>query len=748
MICGGLALLTLTTFAGVTDLGFVWDDEEYVTSNQAIANGVDGDAVLWAFTAGHSANWHPVTWLSHALDVELFGLEPAGHHRTSLLIHMHSAMLLFLVLRRMTGSVWSSAAVAAVFAVHPLRVESVAWVSERKDVLSVLFFLATLGAYAWYVRRRSVARLVVALVLFALGLMSKQMLVTLPFVLLLLDVWPLGRLPLPWLGGGGDQMEPDRGADARAPQSPWKVVAEKLPFMALAAAGAVVATVAQARGGAVGSFEAFPLASRLGNAVVSTVAYIGKLFWPRELAVIYPYRIDVPWWQVALAAAVLLAATIWAIRSLPTRPYVAVGWFWYLGTLVPVIGLVQVGEQAMADRYTYIPGIGLLILVCWLVPDLLRRFEIAPAALASAVAVVVAALAVLTDRQIEHWKSNEALFTHALEVTSGNTLAHVNLGMERVRQGRLEDAVPHFRAAVEIDPDHALAHNNLGMAALRQGVVDQAVVHLEKAVSGESGQAMYRVNLAMALAASGDLERAREQFGQARRLDPRGSHAEHELGTLMYRLGTTLLQQKQLKGCEVLLTGATRLQAELPGAFVGLGHASLAAGDVTAALGHYERAVALNPDPDQEVFGYGRSLPAQAHFGYGHTLAAVGEAAAAAVEYRAALELMPDMVDAASGLAWVLATSADDAVRDAQEAAGWASEACRLSGNRDPKALDALAAAHAAAGRFDRAVEVAGAAASAARAVGREALARAIEQRIAGYRERRPYREQAVNLAE
>lgn len=494
------------------------------------------------------------------------------------------------------------------------------------------------------------------------------------------------------------------------------------------------------------SLEVYPLVDRLQNAIVSYVAYVGKLIWPARLSPFYPFRFDVTLWQVGGAALALVAVSYWAIRSIRRRPYVAVGWFWYLVSLVPVIGLVQIGEQAMADRYTYIPGIGLLIVVCWLVRDLGRRRGGATAVVAVATAVVLIALALQTQAQVRYWRDDETLFRHAVGVTPDSSLAHLNLGRELVRQGRLEEAARHFRRTLEIRPDHDVAHNNLGMIALYDGRTERAIEHFERAVAINPGEVMYHANLAAALATARRFDESAEQFTEAVRLDPHGNVAVAGLASHMTSLGSIMFRRGRIGPATKLLDGAVVIDPDLLSARIGLGRASLANRRAEDALDQFKKAAELISGLHREPREHDRSITAQVYFSYGYALAAVGRAEAAAEQYREALRVQPGMPNAIVGLAWLLATTDDDGLRDPEQASSLAAEACRRTGNRNPKALDALAAAYAASGRFEDAVAVAQRAIVAA--AGRPALAEAIQRRADGYRTRTPYTEHALDLDE
>ncbi len=543
VVCAFLTAIVLVAFAPLLGNGFVnYDDPLYVTRNPMVRGGLTLGGARWAVTAVEASNWHPLTWLSHMLDCTLFGLDARGHHLTSLVLHAANAAMLFLALRRLTGALGPSAAVAALFAVHPLRVESVAWVAERKDVLSAFFGFLTLWAWARYTEAPGWRRYLAVLSAFALGLAAKPMLVTLPFVLLLLDYWPLQRSRIGNLADGGRRA------------SFATLVLEKVPLLALAAASAIVTVVAQGRGRTFRTLSDLPLLARLANAAVSLAAYIGKTLWPARLSVFYPHPGDgIPPWEAALAVLFLAGATAIAIRVAPRRPYVPVGWLWYLGTLVPVLGIVQVGEQAMADRYTYVPGVGLLIVVAWGAWDALgfpvgsRRDTETPVDslrrtpraswVAAAVAVAVAALGIATFRQCRVWRDSTSLFEHALRVTERNHTAHVNLGIALREQGRNAEAAAHFEEALRLRPDLPEARNGLGLALAAQGRLPEAMDEYRKILSVHPEFAPARTNLGAALTAQGRLAEAAEEYAAAIAIDPSSTDARSNLGVVLAMLG-------------------------------------------------------------------------------------------------------------------------------------------------------------------------------------------------------------------
>ncbi|OHE89167.1 MAG: hypothetical protein A3G75_16095, partial [Verrucomicrobia bacterium RIFCSPLOWO2_12_FULL_64_8] len=512
-----LIAATVVVYAPVRHFEFVtWDDPNYITENPHVQGGLTWQGALWALTTGDPPYWHPLTWLSHMLDVQVFGLNAGGHHLPNVLLHIGNAILLFGLLHWMTGALGRSAFVAGLFAFHPLRVESVAWVSERKDVLSTLFWMLTLWAYVSYARRPRRGRYLVVLLLFALGLMTKPMLVTLPFVLLLLDVWPLGRVSLKTGPGGGS------GWATLRDQRPvvLRLVREKLPLLALAVASSMVTFVVQERVGAIGELGARPWDLRLQNAMVSYVAYIGKMLWPAGLAAFYPYPRSLPAWQVVGSILGLIGVSVAVIRAARRCPYLPVGWLWYLGTLIPVIGLIQAGDQALADRFSYVPLVGLFIMVAWGIPELLARWRYRSIALPATAGLTLLACAISSWNQVQYWKSSMTLWTRTLNVTTGNYRAHHNLGLALAISGKGDEASAYFSEALRLKPDFAEAHNNLGSALANQGKFDQAIAHFSEALrfKPDSAEAHYRLGLALARLGKGD--QAIPHFSDAIRLKP------------------------------------------------------------------------------------------------------------------------------------------------------------------------------------------------------------------------------------
>ena len=523
VVCLGLVLAVLVVYWPLMNHDFInLDDNVYVTENPNVRSGFTKSGFIWAFTKPHSANWHPLTWLSHMLDCQLFGLNPGMHHLTNLLFHIANSLLLFAVFMRMTRALWQSAFVAVLFALHPLHVESVAWIAERKDVLSTFFWILTMWAYVRYAEQPRVNRYLAVVIFFVLGLMSKAMLVTLPFVLLLMDYWPLGRLQL--------GRRENKGKSGFHRLSFFHLVWEKAPLFVLAAISCVLTFIVQEQGGGVASSDEFPLQTRISNALVSYAVYMGKMIWPSDLAVFYPHPGIVPRWEVIAAGLLVASLSILCIRAVRTRPYLAVGWLWYLGTLVPVIGLVQVGNQAMADRYTYIPLIGLFIMFAWGVPDLLSKWRHRQALIVICTALILSAIMVCTWMQIRHWKDGISLFKHALNVTVNNHLAHNNLGLLLLNQGRANEAIMHYLKAIKIKPRWALAHYNMGVAKAGQRKFKEAIEYYSEAIKLNPSSPTAHNNLANVLLAQKRFDAAIAHYQEALRINPDYGNAHSNLG--------------------------------------------------------------------------------------------------------------------------------------------------------------------------------------------------------------------------
>jgi tetratricopeptide (TPR) repeat protein len=559
------------------------DDNEYVYENWHVQQGLTIGSAAWAVTSCYALNWHPLTWLSHMLDCQLCGVKPAGHHLTSLVLHAAAAIVLFLALRKMTSMLWPSAFVAAVFAIHPLRVESVAWVAERKDVLSGLFFMLTLHIYARYTERPSSwGRYVLLLTMFALGLTAKPMLVSTPFVLLLLDFWPLER----WQGAN---RAPAATSDCRFPSRSWKsLLIEKLPLFVLTAASCAVTLAAQRS--AIHTLEQRSFATRAANAVVAYVAYLAKMVWPTGLAAIYPLPKDPPSaWQVSAAASVLLGITAVCFALRRKRPYLLFGWLWYVGTLVPVIGLVQVGSQSMADRYTYLTQIGLCVSIAWAGADIAGVAPSWRGFLAAASALIIAALTICAWQQTSYWRDGESLWTHTLACTAENPLAENNLALVLSRHGRAEDAAAHYTEALRIKPDFAEAHNNFGLLLADRGQGDAAIKQFSEALDLKPSCAEAHFNLGRIWADRGKTENAIAEYRQALSIKPDYVEA-------FVNLGNNLADRGQAAEAIAALRKALEIWPGCADAHYNLANTLAGRGEPDEAIAHYRKAVEIKPD--------------------------------------------------------------------------------------------------------------------------------------------------------
>jgi tetratricopeptide (TPR) repeat protein len=641
-----LVALTLFVYLQVRHFDFVnWDDPSYLTENANVEAGLDWSNVRWALTTTHSPYWHPLTWLSHMLDVTMYGMDPGWHHVTSLILHIASTLLLFTTLTRMTRSPGSSAFVAAIFAAHPLHVESVAWLAERKDVLSTFFLFVTIWMYVRYVERPSTRRYAAVVAAYALALMAKPMVVTLPFVLLLLDVWPLARVPArhglthrtesPARTRNAGSKDPayigSKGPASIGPKGPasigWsRAIVEKLPLLVLALATSVATLIVQKQVGAVASLAALPLGARVVNALVGYLAYVWKTIWPTHLAAFYPFR-TYPTWEVALAAALIVTITIVATVYRKRWPYVFVGWLWYVVTVAPVVGLMQAGEQAMADRFMYVPMVGLLIIVAWGGRALLARAGLRTRAIGAIAVALVAACAVAARAQAAYWADSLTLWQHAARVTDANYVAvekigealrdrgqfdeaaanyeqalrlapanspiyvaaiQNSLGLVRIRQGRLDEAESHLAAAVRLNPAFAEAQNNYGNALAAQGKYDDAIAHYRAALAVAPAFTEALVGLGGSLVREGRPDDAAVQYREALRLDPQLPQAHNGLGSafsLQHRDDEAMAE----------FTRALELKPDLPSAHLNIAIVLLRRNDVAGARRHLDTALAIDP---------------------------------------------------------------------------------------------------------------------------------------------------------
>ena len=804
LACVLLSAVTLAAFWPIIHNDFVsYDDRDYVTENPHVLGGLTWANAGWAFQAGHAGNWHPLTWLSHMVDVQVFGLRPGWHHLISLLFHTANAVLLLVLLQRLTGAFWRSVCVAALFALHPLHVESVAWVAERKDVLSAFFLLLTLAAYARYAKVQSLKSKVqiqgigdgsqalehatrdtqhaqrstlhaprfylLSLFLFALGLMSKPMLVTLPAVLLLLDFWPLRRLHS---------------------TTTWSLVAEKVPFLAMSLASSVLTFLTQQSAGAVSSLDALSLGFRLSNALISYVRYAIQMLWPARLAVFYPLPHEWPAEWVIGAALVLAGLTVLALYRARKAPYLAFGWFWYLGMLVPVIGIVQVGQQALADRYTYLPLIGLFVAIIWSAAEIPARWPGTRSWLAVCAAAVIAVCAVLTWNQTGHWRNSASLFDHALAVTRDNAVAHNNLGVNLLDAGNLAAAEPHFAEAVRIKATYPDGLGNLGLCRAKQGHLEEAAELFQRSLKSKpTGSVHY--NYANLLSQLGELDQAEAHYQAALQLKPGMVEAWYNLGALEAKrgksqeaaqdyaaalrikpdyveahlsLGALLAGEKKLDEAIVQFQAAIQAAPDKADAHFNLAAALNAKGDFAGAATQFGEACRLRPEDIEARENLGLALlydgkmaeaarqfrevlrvrpDAQTHYHLGLALDAQGQAEESVVHYREAVRLRPNTPLYLNDLAWFLATNSKAQLRDGAEAVRLAEQACRLSGGKEARFWGTLDAAYAETGRFAEAMATAAKVREMALATSQPEIAQRAEERLALYRAGKPYRSSA-----
>jgi Flp pilus assembly protein TadD len=622
-----LFLTIISAYEQVRKNEFInFDDDVYVTHNLNVQDGLTLRSLPWSFTAMEASHWHPMTWISHMLDMELHGLSPGGHHTTSLLLHIINSVLLFLVLCRMTGTVWKSGFVAALFALHPLNVESVAWVAERKNVLSTLFWMVTIWAYIRYAERPGLGRYLLVLLSFALGLLSKPMLVTIPFVLLLLDYWPLNRFPSGH-SNGSDPLQPSNPGKSKASQSsPINLILEKIPLLILSVGSILLTILAAQRSETIGSLELYPLEIRIVNILASYAKYIWKMAWPHRLAVLYPYPTTVPLGEAIGPLLLLICITVLVIRLARSRPYLVVGWFWYLGTLVPVIGLVQAGIQSMADRYGYISLIGLFIMFTWIVSDISGRWRYRKVVLAVSGSVILFVFMIVTRIQVSHWKSSMTLFEHALRVTSDNSRIHNNLGITLIQQGKVHEAISQYKEALRIDPYFAIAHYNIGVALTEQGNVQEAIPHYNEALKIDPNYAAAHNKLGMIRFRQERYQEAFFHFSEALRLKP--GHAE-----VYINIGGSLAALDKVEEAIASYQEALRIKPGHFGAHYNLGNALVRQGRLSEAILHLRRCLQIRPDL------------ADAHLSLGKVYLLVGNRRAAMEEFQILKRLNPELAD-------------------------------------------------------------------------------------------------------
>jgi tetratricopeptide (TPR) repeat protein len=688
MVCLGLLAAIAAVYWPVARFDFInFDDPLYVTGNDHVKPGLTWDGLCWAFTTFNASNWHPLTWLSHMADCQLFGLQPGAQHLVNVLFHAANTVLLFVLLRNLTGARWRSGLVAGLFALHPLHVESVAWISERKDVLSTFFGFLSLLCYARYAQvsgargqrsevggQRSGINLLsfsywFALIFFALGLMSKPMLVTWPFVLLLLDWWPLKRV-------AGYKLKVTGSSTPNL-----QLLLEKIPFFALSAASSVVTFFAQRHGASVVPLEALPLGARLANAVIAPVRYLLKTIWPADLIVFYPYR-GWDWMAIAGAAFVLIGISIWAMRRAKSAPHLLMGWLWYLGMLVPVVGLVQVGGQSMADRYTYVPLIGVFIAVVWSV-----RFAPGKShALATALAVAILAICGgLSSVQVRYWRNSETLYGHALKVMPNNLVAHNNLGLAFSKEGRAADAIAEYLAVLKVRPDYAESRFNLGVAQVEQGQTADAIENFSAGLAIDPDNAEAHFSLGHALESQDRTNEAAAEYRAAMKLEPDYAEAHNSLASVLISEGQDEEALQELKT-------ALRLKPDYAEAHSNLAQLLAQQGKSNEAQAEREIAARLQPNRAETHFNLAVTLAVQgrlaaavpefqealrikpawpeAHYNLGTALAGLGRLAEATAEFQAAIRLKPDYADADNNLGVILLNQGqiDEAIRQFQAA--------------------------------------------------------------------------------
>lgn len=695
-----LAIGTLAVYWPARQFEFInYDDQDYVYGNPMVMRGLTAEGVRWAFTTRFAANWHPLTWLSHMLDCELYGARPGAHHMMNVLLHTLATAALFFALLRLTRLPGRSAIVAALFALHPLHVESVAWVAERKDVLSGLFWMLALWAYAWYVERPGIVRYLLVLAAFVLGLLAKPMLVTLPFVLLLLDYWPLRRLNWRWN------------------------VTEKLPLFTFTIASSVITFLVQRNWGAMDAFkEPISFPARMANALVAYVSYLGKTFLPEDLSVLYPHPLQWPIWIVTGAALLLIFITVVVVIFGKARPYLITGWLWFLGTLVPVIGLVQVGEQYMADRYTYIPLVGIFIALVWFAGDALARSPRPRLASAVAVAIVLMICVVGTRRQLGYWQNSVKLFARAVQITRNNSTAHYNLGQALSMRERHQEALPHYQEAVRIKPEYPEALNNLGFTLALLGRLPEGTNYYEKALRLDPRLASAHVNYGFGLLT---LERPRDAL----------KHFEAALENgpadplVLSGCGRALLGVGQVDDAIRRFRQSIELQPDYAESHFYLGLALLEKGEADAGLKEILRAAELDPHNPEIRLRLGMIYASQ-----GETLQAIAQ-------YKEALRLRPDYPIALNNYAWLLATHPSPEIRNGVLAVELAERACDATKHQVPLLIGTLAAAYAEAGRFEEAVRTAEKARELAASQKQDAVVKKNDELIKLYTARKPYRE-------
>jgi tetratricopeptide (TPR) repeat protein len=730
LVCAALTLAAVIAFEPMRHNGFLgYDDPYYVTENPNIQAGLTLKSIIWAFTNPVGANWHPLTTLSHMLDCQLFGQDPFWHHFTNLLLHIANTLLLFWVLNKMTAAFWPCVFVAAIFAVHPLRVESVAWVAERKDVLSGLLWMLTMAAYLRYVQRPSIGRYLLVLLSLCLGLMAKPMLVTLPFVLLLLDFWPLRRVRM-------TLASPPTGEVTLR-----RCILEKLPLLLPVAVSCIITYLVQQKWGAMTLAEFFPLKLRISNAVISYVRYIAKIFYPNNLAALYPYPLDFwPAWQVIGSLAILIFISVIAVLKARRYPFLLTGWLWYLITLVPVIGFAQVGAQAIADRYTYIPSIGVSIMFVWSAARLDTNMRLPKFAVGIAATLVLLFLLICSRAQVRYWRNSLSLYEHTLAVTQNNYMVHNNYAAALSQAGRYDEAIAQFTESIRINPNYTKPYEGMGRAFMKQAKYDDAIACFNQELRLKPDHSGAHYYIGVALQKQGKIEQAVEEWKKELQINPDFPEALSNLGVAMLASA-----KRSEDGTEIgklneavdYLSKAVAARPDWPEAHYLLGGAFYRQGKPELAVRECLEAVTLKPDylKARQTLAYTLAEPPPQ---------GLGRIPLAVEHYYKALQYAPDDVYCLIHLARILAsrsesegglaTTEDNIVRNPTEAVLLALKACRLTGFKQIEPLDTLSVAYAAAGMRDEAVDAAEKALQLAVSTGQNQAADQIRARLRSYK--------------
>lgn len=658
-----LIVLSILAFEPVRHNDFIsYDSYAYVTENPQVRGGITRESIIWAFSTAYKANWHPLTWLSHMLDCELFGLNPTGHHLVNLLLHIANTLLLFWVFKRMSGAIWPSAFTAVIFALHPLHVESVVWVAERKDLLSGLFFMFTIAAYIRYVEHPGIRRYLLIVLTLALGLMSKPMLVTMPFVLLLLDYWPLGRLQ--WEHNRARQDTPNcqslKYSDQRF--SVWYLIIEKIPLFVLVVISSVITCISQQTAGAMLSVQKLAFSFRVANSFISYITYIRKMFYPSRLAIFYPHPVNkLLSWQPIICLVILILASAAIIYASRRRRYLAMGWLWYLGTLLPVIGLVQVGSQAMADRYTYLPLIGIFIMIAWGIAKPASKWRYRSIWLGIPTALLIVAMIICTRMQVQRWKNNLTLYRYTLDVTKDNAIMRNSYGHALFEKDRLDEAITQLSKAMQVSPKFILARASIGKIFFKQGKINEAIACFNEVL-----------------------------------------RTHKDWPDVYYYLGLAEVQQEKYNDAVTHFAKALQLEQGNIKTRLQLAYALTELDRIQQAIEHFYKILQLKPDHPQAL----------------------------------------------NAAAWLLATAGDSKLRNPTDAVEFAEKACELTNYIDSGALDTLAAAYAAAGRFNKAVETIEKAIERAIADGSAELTQQFQNRLQLYKTNQPYYEYSTGSAD